>query len=237
MTVHKVIFGIASLAVGAVACSSTNDPLFQPVTCGDGTVERDGKCVVADAGEDLDSGAAVDASGDAIPDAPSGPDACPSYPLQINCDTECGEGINFYKCEYARCRLIGYKDGYPVDALNVIPTDSPYAIRTPNKPGHWPDCYPRCDGTDVIRTVAYAVGFRIERPVGKYRITVGDPWVIEENGRNERMFCAYESPKTARYRGCVTASDEKTFTVWTQDPNAVARNIVIQAVPDSEGCP
>jgi hypothetical protein len=130
---------------------------------------------------------------------------------------------------------VQYADGFPV---NLLRTDAqkPFVLRTPDRPGILQECGNVCTGYRS-KIANYAMGFRIESASAKYRISVGGPWLIEEVAQHGYVYCPFDPPKTARYRGCAVASTDKTFFVWTQDPNAPARNIVIERVAETEGCP
>jgi hypothetical protein len=239
----KAILTLATTAT-LVACGAAQDPLFQPLACGEGTVERDGKCVVADAGTQVDTGATADSGIEGGPadsgvssDASAGPDPCPVEPIEVNCDQSCGPGRSTWDCNAIRCHLITYRqDGYPVETAMVhLSATQASVIRTPNKPGRDYDCDNPCPGTAL--PVTYALAFQVKSAGSKYRVTVGDPWLIEEVGQHQKVYCAFDPPKTARYRGCAVAATDKTFFVWTQDVNATARNIRVEPVSAVEGCP
>jgi hypothetical protein len=158
-------------------------------------------------GMEATSEASVDAQGD-------GPswvdDPCPSQPPDVNCSTSCG-GPN------AACQTFACPMG--IIARVGLP---PYVLRTPSHPvGHQ---------TCITCAVNYSMTFSIDWgqfPNG-ILVTVGPPWKISS-----------EDPCSPPIDsgGCgYLPNGFGILSVWTDDPTAPARNIVITAATPGQNC-
>lgn len=177
----------------------------------------------------LDSSTDTSVGDGALP--PAG-DPCPNQAIAINCSATCG--VSSQACALATCRASA-AIGYTPEKVQITTySQLPMVIRTPNKPGVDPHCAASC--SDPARVPTYAIAFRISLPTynNGVRILVGDPWKI---GRYDPYAPGCKDTLNVE-TGCtfvpVAAEDE---VVWTDDPNAPVRNIVIEEAPAGQQCP
>ena len=233
-------------AVAVVTCGGNS-----VAYCGAGTTPVNGVCVLAEASTDaagkIDSGAVeTDATtGDERAPYEGGPevaawddspadslspvdareestladDPCPTSPIAVNCSTSCG-GVN------AACSDVVCSSAFPV---LKNPAVLPYVARTPSLPASVADnCLPDCSNN-----VKYSMtwGIDIGGVPNGLLIQVGPPWKINPDGKD----CT-----SANWSGCLFLPGGTAIAVlniWTDDPNAPARNIVMSAAAPGQMCP
>ncbi len=216
-----------AMVVG-LGCSTTNNTIVSP-TCGAGTVLVDGVCVAADAAV-TDTSSSSDVGGDgaapdtatASGDAPAevagdagGADPCPTKPAALDCSGMCGGAKG--ACDDRTC----WKGGDLAYAQLKAP--GPWIVRTPDKPGTNPKCA-RC-GPKVVSTVMVAVDTStLSFPLNRVRFSVAPPWHLGFSNSG----CP-ELPEQCKVAEGVV--------VYTDDPNAPARNVTIDLIKFGEGCP
>lgn len=189
--------------------------------------------VISEAGADAASADATNADatnadgalqGDGSPpDAAPKDDPCPAK-LDVNCSTSCSGPSN---CSQVACNL-------PVTAGYVVPDgDFPFVLRTASSPvaltpgGVPPQCTNNCGGS----LVWYGLHFRIVTSTQpKVRVRVEPPWLLSSaTSTADDAACMYRvrclslpvgSPPIVR------------LVVATTDPNAPARNVVVEATSD-----
>lgn len=168
---------VATLAV--VGCGGGSDP---SLSCGAGTVEENGACVVADAnGADTGDGGADSNSGEAaIADATDAADSGPG-------DTGLPFGAKtFIDCATtppdARCSAASPCSATPVMFAEV---DLPIVWKLPRKPTLRAQCNCSCfsppAGCDLVSGVAQAftIGVRTAQPNTKLLVKVDAPWAFD----------------------------------------------------------
>jgi hypothetical protein len=234
-------WGLAACVVAAACGSERDGDLFQNPACGAGTTLVDGQCVIVDAvapGPSSEAGTnETPRDGDGGADAGWTADLCPAGPLWVNCSQTCGVAAT--ACSRVDCSrwLRGVTDPQIARAWS----SSRPILRTPQQPGNGSQCRvgaSTCDPTlqsEVMAPTAL-LAFRIESDSPRYRISVGEPWIIEEATDAENLFCIFKRSR-GRYYGCGSFDRGKTFLVWTDDPNAPTRNIVVEPIESNEGCP
>jgi hypothetical protein len=243
--------GAAALLVAA--CSgATEDGLNARATtrCGPGTELRGLQCVPqeidASPGETTDAGVeAPDSPADVIdaadaketgPAYPPTADLCPSKVLDTNCSQVCGGEAG---CYALRCRtgIVGLQH----DRLRTLSSFYSYISRTPDKPGWDPVCADACTGISGAKPHAFAMAFRVNGGVSAFRVRVDGPWWIEQlrkgpNGEEPNVYCPPSPPLGKLAQGCAYFESSVTLLVWTDDPNAPARNITFEPVRYGEVC-
>lgn len=118
----------------------------------------------------------------------------------------------------------------------------PYVFRTPSHPGVDPNCEPACadqtDFPDAMAPALYGMYVLVKPPEDSskvLKVTVGEPWWIKITGEGRPYFCLDWSPQ----QGCAVAPQNTGLTVMilTDDPNAPARNVVLDEVDKPGSCP
>ena len=225
-----------------VGCSSTTNNIVNS-NCGPGTVLRDGVCVpdATDTGSDttmapdttsnLDSGrdaaadvvvdtmteTAAEVASDAVDDGDSGIDAaglddpCPAA-LDYNCSSSCGPK----SCYSGGCAYFPW----PKIATSV---KSKLVVRTPSKP-------PDRSCTDGICKHRFMMA--IDYEWSSIRIRVGPGWKV---GAASGAASVCVIPSSVK-EGCFFTSSYHPVVVFTDDPEAPARNIVMD-IPDPDAGP
>jgi len=239
-----VLLGAAISAAASAACGSSSGP--SSTQCSSGTVAKDGVCaapdgsmaessvdaatdastdgqVPADGGADTAStaDAAVDVATDAWTDDP-----CPeagTFRVHLNCSTSCPLPES---CSSESCA----QSGTTLEINNW--GDLPVLIRTPSHPGVDPAC-PRGCGVTEDYGLTVVANLPVATPAKELMLTVGAPWhVASWSGPAGGPFCPFGDA------GCsVFPSTGVAIGVWTDDPNAPARNALVTAVPTGTTCP
>jgi hypothetical protein len=245
MTRHcfAIVFGgLAAPAFTALAaCSSASNT--HTSNCGPGTRLSDGTCYPVDSGSDTsasDGPSGSDGQSDGAMDAPTdvmtGSDAsteqdasigsmddpCPTQTLNyLNCSTTCGPQNT---CSNDSCAHSG------VETQITSWSQLPYVIRTPSHPGMDQACPTNCG---VVEDYALTVLIMLP-PMGgtEVEVTVGPPWhVANWGGGTGGSSCPFgDAGACGQY-----LINGTTVGVWTDDPNAPARNVVI--APATTMCP
>jgi hypothetical protein len=247
---HWILLAVSMAACTGAAATSTSG---HPATCEagasadngcidgalDGSAAADGgpdATVVGPPGPDGGLDAAADAPGDASFDAADAVDAasvsdpCPvgvPYPApDMVCDPKCSDAgptaaCNALKCGPTTTVMVGWDQG--------VHTGFPYSLRTPEAPGIDPNCVTQCPSGGYV----YGFGLNTNMPYGfgAYTVKVGAPWEIIQASQVPYCTDAHSFPP----RQCVwddNASPDQ-FYIMTKDPNAPARNIVIELQPDN----
>ena len=166
-----------------------------------------------------DSALQADAS---VFDAAPKDDPCPSK-LDVNCSTSCGGPT---ECSQAACSL-------PPTAGYAVPADDfPFVVRMPSSPGALtpgalpPKCADNCGGA-----VFYGLHFRVVTTTQpNVRVRVEPPWFVS------RAIATADNAACVRV-SCMSlmvnsSSPIVPLVVATTDPNAPARNVVIEATSD-----
>ncbi len=228
---------LAALAF-ALGCSASTSP-SSGVQCGPGTVLEGTLCVAHDSGTTKgDSSVPIDGSptpdtstpvsDSAKPDSvvvdtsPSGGgDPCPSKVIDVNCSTTCGG-------DKSKCSLVTCGSTTSDPALQITNySQLPFILRTPDKPGVDPKCA-KCDGA-LPGLYAMAVSISFPYALRPIRVTVGAPWMI---GGFNRYYphCAFDGKS-----GCFALKSYRSdLVIFTTDPNAPSRNVVIDMEPASD---
>jgi hypothetical protein len=212
--------------------------------------------VVPDAGPDPDAGtggAAGDASlqdsaadsavQDATPgDAPAdgdaanpdggfnpGDDPCPTGPIWLNCSDSCGKKSP--ECASLVCGIHMY--------LKEVtdPASFPIIIRTPSRPGWIAACTAACPEKPTACAVTLPIGLPTSKDAGGYthgiRVRVGYPWRIQKPLSMLSICLDPSSPPKCRVFSSDAMSD---LEVVTDDPNAPAKNVLIERLPNPVVC-
>jgi hypothetical protein len=209
--------------VGAVGDGAGSSPAADPAAT---AAPPDGGAI-SNGGDDA---ATADAAGaDGAPQADGGaPDAAPKdepcpQKLDVNCSASCGGPT---KCSQVACNL-------PLTAGYVVSDDDfPFVMRTPSSPGSLtpgglpPQCANICGGA-----LFYGLHFRvITTTQPQLRVRVEAPWVISNAAATaDNAACQYRVHCMSLTVG---SSPIVPLVVATTDPNAPARNVVIEATSD-----
>jgi hypothetical protein len=231
---------VAVAAAGA-SCSSTT---INNTSCGPGTMPENGVCVVApnDSASPDGDAATAPADGDATPgadtssnagdapptDAPSGADGpgddggpteaaagaddpCPAQTANVNCSTTCGGSSASCSMETS----CGNSTAIPIMTV----TQLPFVFRTPSHPAPSDACAMGCSVP-----VYYWVQIYVETGAPTL-VTVGPSW---------RFTVSPTCPGSVGWSadGCIYLPQGGYINVWTDDPQAPSRNIVITSAPD-----
>jgi hypothetical protein len=201
------------------------------VACSGSTVSIHTQRDEDDAGPDAiaEAGRSRDATG--LPDsAEAGPkwesDPCPEK-LAVNCSTSCGGP---FECDKVRCQELP-SHNTPTYYL-YDEREFPVTIRTPERPPQDSECGAIC-GPAAPR---FAIGLAVDGVVfWHYRVRVAAPWRIVQAER-PKSYCPKEGG--IDYGSCRAVHKENTLTlIVTDDPDAPARNIVIEKIAPDGGCP
>ena len=225
----------ASADAGIGDSGSTADG--QGDTPGEAGTSGDSTSPSADSGQEhmSDAGTGTETS---APDADGTPpseggafvgDPCPSTPVSINCSQTCNQTT--LPCAQVSCQTL------PMPAVEPLVISSysqlPMIIRTPDLPGVSPECATACGGRST--SGAFEVAVRVSLPYAKngFRIIAGSPYTI---GHFDPYapFCTGEQPISGCGSFLGTFYD---FLIWTDDPNAPSRNIVIEETLPGQECP
>jgi hypothetical protein len=195
--------------------------------CGPGTEPLNGVCVLPDASvedvtpdttgspeaSDAATHVEADTQGDGAADGnAASDDPCPPS-LDVNCSTTCGGPS-------ANC----YDTVCPAslsDIIQLYSTSLPFTIRTTSDPGvgFW------CDGGHPVCGGIVRAGFGVSNDVAPLIVRVGPPWFISQADN-----CAFFYPEASLPpTGCAEFSAIGSITVFTTDPHAPARNIMISS--------
>jgi hypothetical protein len=215
----------ASTSSGSVDGGGWNDAASVPT--GDATVP-----LVA-----LEGGAVLDAGTDApvhpafdggLPVADGDP--CPNVAVAVNCSSTCGTSAT--ACSGVSCGKAPLANAVTIRNYS----DLPYVIRTPDHPGVDPACETMCAQPGVTDTVpVYAIRFDVamQWATPGVRLVVGAPWKIDYFVNSSSQVCGGADSVS----GCELLPYEfNPIVVWTDDPNAPSRNIVIEET-DAGKCP
>lgn len=213
-------------------------------SCGPGTFDRDRVCVPATGGTNTGGAGGAEASvtggtaglaggeGDASPpdapaqdgDAQDQDDLCPTTPVLLNCASDCGGPSPACSDPGVTCSK------YPTTVSAKEHKAFPWVVRTPSHPGTDPDCAGLCSSGPAP---AFGVSVDIGVPpdwVYDLRVTVAPPWRVFLSPFAE--FCM-----TGSASGCVVGQGAAVSVhLVTDDPNAPARNALIERVPKPATC-
>ena len=227
---------LTALFVSAIAACSGSSPSI--TTCGVGTKVVGTDCVALDGGgSDAAAGDAQgnDASGSTDgkaqeADAIAPDDPCPAT-VNVNCSDTCG-GRNA-DCDNTTC---GSKPDGGQGGQKIVLTDYsqlPYVMRTPRAPRPDPECPASCAGTGGLAP-KFAMAIRVSMPTLRtgIRAYIALPWRIRGYG-SSYPFCAYPPVDN-----CHIADNAFSLLIETDDPEAPARNLIIEEMPaGSTTCP
>lgn len=162
---------------------------------------------IADAGDASADQNAADAT-----DSGLGPndDPCPTEPINVNCSTSCGSA--------GACKCAHY-GGNGIDQ-NLA---SHYVARTPSNPDG--GCGWSCPA-DAGQAPFFWMHFALLNVQGGYKLTVGKPWRVFASFYPD--FCVTNKYANGCARLSTTGVQSIYFYVATDDPNAPARNILIE---------
>ncbi len=235
--------GTIAFAVLLVSACGGDEAESGP-TCGAGTLEKNKVCVPATGGtsggdaSDEDTampggagGTAGEAADGAPADSADGDDAqplddpCPTTPVLLNCASDCSGPSS-------ACSTAGVTCGKNATSVSAKEHKSfPWVVRTPSHPGTDPNCQGLCSsGPAPVYGLSVDIGVPPDF-VYDLRVTVGAPWRVFLSDLPE--FCLAGS--TA---GCVIGQGTSVSVhLVTDDPNAPARNALIERVPKPATCP
>jgi hypothetical protein len=170
--------------------------------------------------------AAADGAGEKVDsNAPFSGEPCPARSINVNCSASCGG--DSAACSMAKCQGGNQTSFVEITSYSQLP----FVLRTPDHPGVDPACPPCAQGAKP----AYAMLVRINLPFVNHglRITVGAPWRVGTYFSSD-PFCVLGAPKSGCRYVSVGSFD---LLVSTDDPNAEARNVMIEDAPSSSPCP
>ncbi len=149
-------------------------------------------------------------------------DPCPADPINVNCSTSCGAKSNCGPCSY----YTGTPN--PGQALG-----NKYVARTPSNPSLLGgNCSWIC--TDAGPAPAYWMQLSFKAAQGAFKVTVGKPWkVYVKNDLTSFGLCSVDKFSNGCFKASTIGTMDLAFYFFTDDPNAPARNIVIENLPGS----
>jgi hypothetical protein len=164
-------------------------------------------------------------------------DPCPAEPIWLNCSDSCGSKSS--SCANATCHT-------PIDfnLWTITNPDSfPFIIRTPGQPGKIPACVTACDKVGpTVASISIGVALPKEKNDAgvdwwfhSIKVKVGPPWRIQDGYTSENI-CVDKNA----YASCrIFPFDfiENIVTITTEDPNAPARNVLIERPLRPAVCP
>jgi hypothetical protein len=153
---------------------------------------------------------AADGTADGEADTGDGSDPCPTQ-LDVDCSQSCSGPDPL--CATAACAVP------PAFARSPGAPLGPLTIRTPDHPGTSATCVSSCGVGDT--RYGFAITYKDALATG-FRARVGAPWKIFASSNYCNIALATS--------GCLafgTAQGSATFAIVTDDPNAPARNVVI----------
>jgi hypothetical protein len=254
-TIRNGVVALAAFATATVAaCSSgSSGGGSPPVQCGAGTTLVDDTCVSSqpdgssgDAnaandsasgadGADLDTSSSMDGA-DAVDATTYVPDPCPSGAIWANCDTTCS-ATETGDCTVVKCDA----NIQGVDDPNIPTLSAPATLRTPNMPTQDGACISECDPTiSGIQPELFGMTFRMNPPAiagDVIELRVGLPWYIDDINA-EGAVCPWNPPEGSQVQNCLSGPSGNPWVVlvWTDQANAVARNIEVSEVPEGSAC-
>lgn len=230
----QAVFGCSVVVAVVVACGGTvgadhveggATPDGGPSGVGVGVAGNPDPDGAATSGVDAAAADAADASpqGDgSTPDATLPDDPCPPK-LDVNCSTSCGGPAECFKV--SSCS--------PGSSIPVPDDQFPFVVRTPSSPGSLTDafrCFKFCTGA---ATSLYALSFKITTLQPQVRVRVEPPWrVANRPSTNDACTTLKRSCESMTH---ITGGSAIPIVVGTDDPNAPARNVIIEATSDE--CP
>ncbi len=203
--------------------------------CGDGGWGTCLGCERPDGGAPDGSDAAPETGTDAA--AHPDDDPCPAEPPFVNCSSTCTgatPGCDVGPGALGTCRT-EYTELEVTD-----PSLLPLVIRTPSNPGVDPGCVAVCGTGSTVWGISISLimpstllpdgGWGTDHA---FRVSVAPPWrIIETPGYS--LYCEW----TFAFDECrVHPYEIATFQIVTTDPNAPARNVLIEWVPKPAECP
>jgi hypothetical protein len=231
-------------STAVLACSgATGADIGQQANCGHGTVVSGNQCVGADAAaspEGSSEAGLADSQGlpeTGVADALDAPDVvtwtadpCPAEPLAVDCSSSCGSAQ--YDCNQNTVSCNPFRTS--MSDPQIIKLTIPITLRTPDKPGKDPKCVQSCSHMTNVLQPVYALAFDVETnsAMDLFEVRVGPPWWIEQVYTfNAPIFCPPVTPDVPRGQGCEGyKGGGRTILVWTDDPNAPARDVTIRQV-------
>lgn len=240
----RILAVIASIAATvSPACGGDSG---SQLSCGPGTMESHGVCVPRPQGTGGMAGAvgqdaSTDAGSDAqppMPDAASDAEAssqipddpCPPTPIFMDCSGQCQDLTT--ACtdpqKHATC------SESPTYVSVEKHEQFPFVIRTPSKPGMDPACTALCGPGSTAYGLAVRVVLPYD-PVYLMRVKVGAPWRILFAQTGE--YCMGGSVAECHIFTPNFAGTATNVTIVTDDPNAPARNVVVERLPKPVTCP
>ena len=245
---QAVSFAVAGAACGALllACAGREASVAPPPACEGSNCDAGSSLVPDAAGSDAalpsDSSDGSTTPGDAGADASASPssDPCPSDPIAFNCASTCGAGT------LGDCTLVSCNPDRIGNDKYLAHVTLPAVLRTPEKPGVDPMCTMSCEDrgsqgppSDKAHR-AYAMAVVVDGfPPDLFRVRVDPPWWIERNGLDTPTFCPLPSSSAGDdqiAQKCLIAVKGFDVLIWTDDPNAPARNIYIESVAQGTTC-
>ena len=189
---------------------------------GEEAASRDGGVSSEAAHDDAASADGAPHTDASAPDAAAKDDPCPPK-LDVNCSTSCGGPT---ECSQVACHLPSLTAGYVLSD-----DDFPFVVRAPSSPGALtpssvpPRCTDSCGGP-----LWHGVHFRVVTTTQpKIRVRVEPPWFVS------RALATADNAACFRV-SCMSLTVGSTpivpLVVATTDPNAPARNVVIEATSD-----
>jgi hypothetical protein len=184
----------------------------------DGTVQVEGGASDASHGEDA---------------AASVAEPCPGEALQVDCSNQCSDG-GAVSCDEVACSRFDVRAGDP--SIAVIDVPARVVLRTPDHPGKSDDCAIACGNWPSRKVRAFGMGFKTAlHGADGVRVRVEPPWWIGDILGLSSLYCPDDS-QMDKGQGCYAQRQERTFLIWTDDPNAPARNITIEPIERGQGC-
>jgi hypothetical protein len=228
---RRVVLGLTMALLAACSSPRNEDLLGSMPDAGADAGVRDVDAETTDAARAAD---APDAHLDAgVTDAKLGwdaaPDPCPLEGIAIDCSNDCGGPTP--NCANTAC-------GVRVPSEDVIEIETtarlPMRLRTPHLHNSGDGNCAYC-GHPAFAPSVY--GMYLQNRTGRpLKVTVGAPWLILTRPLSLSQWFCHRAPRLGEVEGCY-AGDLSQIVIVTDDPNAPARNVVIEEQTAGVTCP
>jgi hypothetical protein len=160
-------------------------------------------------------------------------DPCPTETIAIDCSNRCTDG-GTDACRKVACSRYDIRKGDP--SIVVVDVPAKVVLRTPDHPGKSDDCAVACGNWPNRTAKAFGMGFKTAlHGADGVRVRVEPPWWIGDVLGISSLYCPDDS-QMDNAQGCYAMRGERTFLIWTDDPNAPARNITIEPIAMGQTC-
>lgn len=181
-----------------------------------------------------DGGGTGGTAGDASADAGPPDDPCPSQTIGLNCSYSCGGPTK--DCTSPTVEAITCQDPStsPGDSFPIFyPTQFPFVLRTPSHPGTDPRCTAACNPPSTVFQILIDIHANLLAPATGVKVTVPAPWKVHMVTSDFNMCIPASQPNC----GADDYGSGSFIEIVTDDPDAPARNVLIERATPPVTCP